>query len=196
MNLDKFKMGHFIVYKNKGSFFGNQIVKAQKSNGFNEKDSQYTHVEPSLGGQYALNARPPRIVSTNVFDTHKDRDVVIVRPNFKSMYDKGLVIKYKSNYQLKRRYKVSTWCATRSNMPYGFFGVVWFKVRSIFKKNIFSALGDFCSEMSGFGIWREYCFANEKLDVKEVLPRYFGELYPADFLNEDYFDIVWEGKIQ
>jgi hypothetical protein len=49
--------------------------------------------------------------------------------------------------------------------------------------------------MCGFGIWREYVFTG-KTDLKDVLPRYFGELYPADFLNPEYFEVVWEGIIE
>lgn len=188
-NLDIPRMGYFLVYKNQGGFFGNRIVNAQKDEGFSQEDAEFVHVEPSLGGQYSINARIPFSKPIDITEVHEGRYVKIVRPRL-------------PQYDL-RRYKVAVWCATRCNIPYGIFGVLWFKMKGIFKKNVFSAIGDFCSELSAFGIWREYGY-NEDLPTvvnlytqmipgEQFLPKKPNETMPADFLNPKYFEVVWEG---
>jgi hypothetical protein len=192
-NLDIPMNGYFIVYKGDKSFFCNQIRNAQRKEGFSEEDAEYTHVEPSVGGQYSIYANLPKVRVADITKTSKGRYVKIVKMNF-NMVPFKYVEELREKYALQDRYKVATWCATRCNIPYSIPGVLWFKIKKVLKKNILSSLGDFCSELSGFGIWREYVYT-KKCELKEVLPRYFGELYPADFLNKDYFDIVWEGEI-
>lgn len=193
-NLDIPRSGFIIVYKGDTSFVSKQIQRAQKKAGFNEEDSQYTHVEMSLGGPYSVYANIPLIRVADIVKKSKGRYIKIVKANFNSL-EPYKAWRVQEAYDLSERYKVATWCATRCNLPYGVFGVLWFKIKKVMKRNILSAFGDFCSELCGFGLWREYVYTN-KLELTEVLPRYFGELYPADFLNPDYFDIVWEGTIE
>lgn len=172
-NLDIPKIGYIIAYKNNGRFFGNQIVKAQITDGFNKEDAEFVHVEMSLGGQWSINAKMPKIVISDITKFHKGRHIKILRPKIK-------------NYSEHRK-NVAIHCLTRVNVPYGILGVVWFKLKKVLKTNILSSIGDFCSELVGYGLWTEY--------QENILPKPYGHMFPADYLNKEYFEEIWEGVI-
>lgn len=79
-SLDIPRMGYFILYKSPGKdVFGRTIISTQKKAGIPEEDAQYTHVEVSGGGQWAVKVTPPKIAVTNILETYKGRHVKIVR---------------------------------------------------------------------------------------------------------------------
>ena len=180
--LNKFKIGYILVYKSKGGFFSDQIEKAQSKEGFPEEDSKYTHVELSLGGPYSVGALIPKVkIVDDIRDEHKGRYVKLVRPKI-------------SDYGRKRK-NIAIHSLKRVNKVYGFTGVTWFLLKKIVKRNIFSAIGDFCAELVGYSLWKEY-IESKKKTYEEVLPKLYNQLYPADFLNSDYFETVWEGYLE
>lgn len=177
-DLSNFKTGYFILYKNPGTVFRNLIEKYQLKEGFSKEDSKYTHVEISLGQNHAINARIPKIILTEICSFHKGKYVKIVR--------------HKNRHFHRKRKDVAIECAKKLNTYYG-LGVVWFVIKDAVKRNIFSAFGDFCSELCGYGIVKAY--EREDKGYRDLLPKKYNELYPADFLNENFFEVVWEGYI-
>lgn len=178
LTLSHFKIGYFILYKNPGSFFRNIIEYYQKKDGISPSNAKYTHIEISLGGQYSVDAIFPKVKIRDIRD-RKNTYVRIVKPKIKG-YD-------------KKRKNVAIECLKRVNKFYG-LGIIWFVMKDMIKRNPFSAIGDFCSELCGYGLHKYYIDYKRK-KYKEILPKPYNQLYPADFLNPKYFELVYEGYI-
>jgi hypothetical protein len=116
-NLDIPRSGYILVYKGDKSFFSKQIKNTQKKAGFSREDSEFVHVEMSLGGPYSVYANIPMIRVTDITKTHKGRYIKIVKMKHNSTED------LKEDYEVSGRYKTAIWCSTRCNLPYGIFGV-------------------------------------------------------------------------
>lgn len=191
MDLNNIPIGYFIVFKTEGDFIQRQIVNAQVRDGFSVEDSQYVHVEPSIGNSYSINANIPFIKPSNFIIREAGRYIKIVRPRFKNNLD--MVIDYEVR---EGRFKTALWSASRSNLLYGFLGLLWFPLKNIIRmRNLFSWAGDFCSELAAFGLYREYCSSlSYKYNAEEakVLPKHYNQMMPADFLNSSYFEVVDE----
>ena len=173
-NLDILKIGYFIVYKGNSKLFWRLVKVEQEKEGFSKEDSEYTHVEISGGGFWAISARWPRSSLINILKDHKGQYIKVV--------------KYRStNYDIKR-YKVGWFGATRCNLPYSLLSVLWFKINDfIFKtRNIFATKkAPFCSFLCAWALKQVYkdCFSRPE------------EIMPAHFLNKDKFELVWEGYL-
>ena len=161
-------MGMFILYRSTGGFFYNQIVKEQLKRGFPEDHAQYIHIECSGGGPYSVAVIPPKIKVINILEKHKGRYIKIVR--------------FKGEEYNRKRYKVAFWSATACNKRYDWFGVLRFKFKLFFQM----PWRDFCSENCLYALQKEYPYALKKAPA---------DCLPADFLNEEYFEKVWEGYI-
>ena len=172
-DLDTFKMGMFIIHKGENSFFNRQIMKEQIKENFAYWKTQYTHVGCSIGGPYSLDAVYPM---SGVFD---------IRKSFKGKYIMLVRVK---GYSTEVYKKFAVWSATKCNLKYGWFSLIYFKMEKIFKnRNILANISHpFCSFKEGWAIQRELIgFWNKPVE----------NLMPADFLNEDLFEYVWEGVI-
>ena len=113
------------------------IYKEQISEGFSKEDAEYTHVELSLGGNKSVNAVFPFVKVHKIDKKQKGRYVKIVAYDEHTYY--GLL-----------RYKVAVHGATRNNLPYGLWALLWFKVNHLFKKNdniLASRNAPFCSAL-------------------------------------------------
>ncbi|HED06347.1 MAG TPA: hypothetical protein ENI61_06660 [Ignavibacteria bacterium] len=175
------KAGYFIVYKTRNTFYHKLIVDTQKKAHLSSENIDYVHVEPIINDRWSVNSKLPKIRISDMFEMHKGEYCKIVKPKIE-------------NYG-KYRKEVLIQCLTRVNLPYGLIGLFWFKLRKIFKRNFFAFFGDFCSELCGYGLWK--IFVEQKnIDFAKIMPRRFDTLYPADFLDSRYFEIIWEGEIE
>lgn len=185
MNIENIQIGDIIVYKKKDkSFFHKLIYKQQLKDGYKKEVAEYIHTEPIVMKTevdlMTINAKFPCNRLHKATTNKSGRTVKIVRCTLPIYED--------------RRKQVAIHWLSRINNPYGLVGLIWFKVQKLFKINVFSMIGDFCSELAGFGIWREYV-NYLKYDSLDVLPKPFAQMYPADFLNSKYFKVVYEGKL-
>lgn len=180
-NLDNFKIGYFILYSNDGKFYGNLIEKQQIKEGYSRQHARFTHIEIALGGPYSINAIFPTIkINDDLVNKHRGRYIKILRPTIEG-------------YDTKRK-NVAIHCLKRVNKLYG-LGILWFLFNRKFKNNFLSVIGDFCSELAGYGIWKQY-IENTPIDYGKYLPKEYDKLYPADFSkHEEYFETIWEGYI-
>lgn len=181
-NLDIPKIGYIVAVKisKNDIIFGKLIKNAQQKYGLPKEDCEYTHVMMSMGGNDVINAVFPFIKTSRLTRSYARRYIKIIKPRI-------------MGYELHRK-NVAVHCASRKGRPYGFLGLFWFLKKKWFGTNIFSFFGDFCSEVCGLGLHLEYI---EKLgfEISQIMPRHFSKLYPADFLNPMYFEVVWEGYI-
>ena len=169
-DLDKFRMGYVIAYKNSGDFFGNQIEKKQVSEGFSNKASQYVHVEISGGNQHSINISPPLSKCIDITKVHKGREFCLLR--------------YKNDdYEKRGRYKVAYFSATLCNTRYDIRGIL----RFLWKWVKQSGRLWFCSEGCLWALQKVYPEAMNGLPPEDCMP--------ASFLESDDFEIVWEGII-
>jgi len=169
-NLDRFKMGYVIRYKNDGSKFSNMIEKKQLVEGFKPGDACYNHVEVSGGEQHSVNISPPKAKHIDIRKVHKGRYIQLLKYNDPE-FDNG------------KRYKVAYFSALLCNKGYDFGGLGAFLFKWIKQSNRFY----FCSEGVAWSF-------------KKVFPKIFGDrtpdkIFPADFNKTNGFDIIWEGKI-
>lgn len=172
---DIFKMGYFIVYKGNDSWLARQIWREQMEEGHNDENARYAHVEVSGGGYDSINVNFPR---ARVIDIRKVHGGVYAK-----------LIRFKaSDYEVKR-YKVAYFAAADNGKIYGWWSLLWWQIkdwpilRKFLKKRLFPA-AVFCS----------YSCANA-LEHEYPLHKKADEWMPADFLNESYFETVWEGTI-
>ena len=189
-NLDIPKMGYFIVYKGEGGWFTRRIVNAQIDEGLPKEDALYTHVETSLGGQWSVGAWPGSLSKViDITKKQKGRYIKIVRPTQCPEYD-------------KRRIKVACWAASRCNIPYGYLGLLGYKVHKFIntKGNLFAWQGDVCSEIGSWAVVREYVFYDLQpvaMNLDTIfIPKQPSLMMPAHFLDKEYFEVVWEGVIE
>lgn len=168
-SLDIPKMGYFILVRNKGGFFGNGIQEEQLKRGYPLFQAQYEHVGVSGGGQWLVDVAPPKAKVTDLIKGYKGRYICIVR--------------YKDSvYEQSKRYKVAFWAASNCNLDYDYFGVLRFKFKFLFGLRT----SWFCSENSLWALKKEFPLALNKRPE---------DCMPADFLNSQYFEIVWEGVL-
>ena len=168
-NLDLFKMGYFILYRNDGSFFGNAIAQRQLLAGIDTDDAGFTHIEVSGGGEYAVNISPPLSKLVKITERHKGRYIRIMR------YKNG-------EYEAGKRYKVAYFSATLCNKGYDISGILAFVIKWIKHNNRLY----FCSEGA---LWALQMVFPQALLMKpeECMPGHFG--------NKNLFEKVWEGEI-
>lgn len=171
MDLDKFKMGYFILYRNDGSMFAKAISIRQQAAGFAPQDACFTHIEVSGGEIHAINISPPFSKLVDITNVHKGRSFRLVR--------------YKNqDYEDRLRYKVAYFSATLCNKPYDFSGILAFAFKWFSHNNRLY----FCSEGASFALQR-------------VFPKAFGgispdKLMPAHFTDSKQFETVLEGVIE
>ena len=170
-NLDIPRIGYFIVYEGNNSWFSRQIKRVQKDQGL--KEWNYTHIEISGGGQWTVGAIMPKAKLIDILKKYKGRKVRIV--------------KYKEYEGNDKRYKVGWFTATLCNLPYGWWTAVWYLLREKFAKLTpwTTKRSPVCSVLCAWGLTRVFKDAFE--DYREILP--------AHFLNEEKFEVVWEGII-
>ena len=168
-NLDIFKMGYFILYRNDKSLFGNGIKAKQISAGFSEGDANYVHIECSGGGEHAINISPPISKLVKITEAHKGRYVKLVR--FKN-----------ADYEAGKRYKVAYFSAALCNKGYDIPGILSFLFKWIKQNNRLY----FCSEGAAWAL--RMCFPIA------LGPKENSQIMPAHFLGTE-FDVVWEGII-
>ena len=167
-NLDIFKMGYIILYRNDKSLFGNLIVKRQLLAGFSPEDAQFTHCEISGGSEFSINISPPISKLVKINEVHKGRYVRLVR--------------YKGYNEDGKRYKVAYFSATLCNKGYDIPGILAFLFKWIKHNNRLY----FCSEG---GLWALQMVFPGILGIKPE------ECMPAHFLGVE-FELVWEGVIE
>ena len=177
-NLDIPRIGYFIVYKGNSSFFSKQIEKAQKITGFDKVDSEYTHVEVSGGGKDSVGAVMPRSKIMDIIKVHGGRYVKIMK------YVGYGNSETKDN---RLRYKVGFFAAGESNLPYGWWALLWFKLSESFHK--LKPWGTkkfpFCSLLAGWALCKVFPDAFD--DYRKVMP--------AHFLSNSKFSLVWQGNL-
>ena len=171
-DLNDFKIGYFLVHKGTGSFFNNQIVLEQRKEGFEDWKCEYTHVGTSIGA-YSLDAIFPKSGVFNIRKKFGGKEIMLVRA-------KG--------YNDEKHKKFAIWSATKTNLPYGWFSLLYFKAEAIFgDKNILASIKKpFCSYKEGWAMHRELIgFWDKPLN----------KLMPADFLDQERFEYIWQGVI-
>ncbi len=169
-SLDIPRMGYFILFRHERGFLGNQIMRIQRKKGFTREHARYTHVGVSGGGQWMVQVSPPRIRVIDITKVYKNKYIRIVS--------------YKNEMFDKKRYKVSFWAATHSNLGYDWFGVLRFKLKFLFhQKRMF-----FCSESSMEALQKEFPKAMRAMKPQNCMP--------AHFLDPKYFETIWEGTVK
>lgn len=168
--LDKFRMGYFILYRNIGGIFGDNIVKKQLLAGFSPEDAQYTHIEVSGGEIHSVDISPPISKLVKITEAHKGEYARVVR--FKN-----------EEYERALRYKVAYFSASLCNKGYDIPGVLAFLFKWIKQNNRLY----FCSEGCAYSLRMVFPVALGKLENSQIMP--------AHFLNLDEFEQVWEGVI-
>lgn len=170
-NLDIPRMGYFILFKSSGKFISRQIKAEQLRAGFTEEQSDFIHIAVSGGGPYIVEVSWPRI---HIGD---------IRTKFRGSYIK--IVRYSNEeYEDQKRYRVAFWAASTSNLGYDIWGVLYFKVKWLFRhsKRLF-----FCSENALWALSKEYPRAINLPPEKCM---------PAHFLRAPGFSVVWEGIIE
>lgn len=171
LNLDDFKMGYFALYESTGHWIHNAIEREQVSRGFPAELAKFIHIDVLGGGPYAVRVNPPKTKITDIREQYRGRRMVVVR--------------YKNpDFIEKKRYKVAFWAASHCNLVYDYWGVLRFKLGWLIRerKNLF-----FCSENAAWALQKEFPGAFSGMEPSKVMP--------AHFLNELYFEIVWEGVV-
>ncbi len=171
INYDDFKMGYILAYKTDNSLFSKAIVARQKRAGFNKVASQIVHVEISGGNIHSINIAPPFSRLVEIDKKHDGRYVYLLR--------------YKNkDYEEKGRYKVAYFSAALcANKGYDIPGVLSFLYKWIDQNNRLF----FCSEGVLMALQKVYPKVMDYLKPEECMP--------ADFMNKNYFEIVWKGFI-
>lgn len=169
-DLENFKMGYFILYRNDGGLFGNAIAKRQLLAGINPNDAVYTHIEVSGGGEYSVNISPPISKLIKITEQHKGRHIKIVR--------------YKDeDYEKRGRYKVAYFSATLCNKGYDVKGILAFVFKWIKQDNRLF----FCSEGAAWSLQKAHPYTLECKNPDKIMP--------GHFLNRALLETVWEGDI-
>ena len=167
-DLNRFKMGYFILYKRKKrDFIGSQIEKRQLAQGFIPEHACYTHIEVSGGGKHSVLIAPPRSKLIEITKKHKGREVCIVR------YEN-------EDYEKKGRYKVAYFSASLCNRGYDFFGIINFIFKWIKQWNRLW----FCSEGATWSLQMEYPKAFNNAKPSSIMPAHYA-----------FFPEVWKGTI-
>ncbi len=174
---DIFKMGYFICYKGDNRWLSRMIFKEQTEEGHPFENALYNHVEVSGGGFDSLNVNWPRARVVNISKAHKGQYVRLM--------------KFKAPDYGKKRYKIAYWSMSHVGTKYSLRSIMWWKIkdwpvfRKFLRKDRLLKSGMFCSFSCALALGRQY-----KLTKK-------AEMYmPADFLNQRYFELVWEGEIK
>lgn len=170
LDLDKFRMGYFLVWKHKNDWVGKQVEKEQLKAGFDPSIACYTHVDVCGGGPYAVRTNPPKTKIIDIREQYKGREFILVRYR-------------NAEYETKKRYKVAFWSASHCNLTYDYFGVVRFKIKWLFHMLNWW----FCSENGLFSLQKEFPQALDGMKPEDCMP--------AHFLVKSDFEIVMTGKI-
>jgi len=171
-NLDIFKMGYIILYKNDKSLFGNLIVKKQLLAGFNPEDAQYIHCEISGGEIYSINIAPPLSKLVKINEAHRGRYACLMR--------------YKGYNEDGKRYKVAYFSAALcANKPYDVGGVLAF----------ISFLAKWFRQNNRLYFCSEGCATALQMVYPQALGMTPDKIMPANFLNPDDFELIWSGII-
>lgn len=169
-DLNRFKMGYVLAYKSNGSFFSEMIVNKQYQEGYPLKQSQIVHIEISGGRRHSINIAPPISKLVDITKKHKGQYVYL--------------LKYKNkHYEEKGRYKVAYFSATLCNRGYDIPGILRFLFKWIKQSNRLW----FCSEGALWSLQKVYPETLNGSDPSQCMP--------ADFLNNKWFNITWEGII-
>jgi len=143
----------------------------QNDLGLSKKATEYTHIDVCGGGQWAVRAVPPKIITVDIYKKYQGREY--------------LLLKYKhDDYDSKIRYKVAFWAATNVNVPYDILGVLKFRIPFIFhSRNAY-----FCSEN---GLW----------SLQKEIPSAFNSMkpyncVPGHFYDSEEIEIVESGIIE
>jgi hypothetical protein len=173
-NLDIPKMGDFILYRHDRGLIGNLIKARQIKAGFTEEASQYTHIEVSFGGEWAVNVKPPMTTVTDITGHHPGQFIRIVRLRKpESMTD--------AVYGRKMA-KLAAWAASNCNTLYDIPGLLAFITSGI--KQLVGCY--FCSENAMWSQQKEFP------DVVTIKPE---DSYPATFINESIWELIWQGYL-
>lgn len=165
--------GDGILYRHEKGWLGNSIIKAQIKAGISEADAQYTHIETSLSGEWAMSATPPRLRVVDITKRYPGRYIKIVR--------------YRHCFSDKKRGMVGIWAATLNNTGYDTHGVLNFiKFLSRWVKE--KASKWFCSEAFLYAWQKEFPQAVDGKNPREFMPGH-ALYYVKDFR------VVWEGYI-
>lgn len=170
IDLDKLKMGHFILWMNEGTFVGNTIRDAQLKKGFSKHDSEFVHIDVSGGGPFSVRVNPPKTKVVDIRKTYPGRRFMVVRYN-------------EATYEAKLRYKVAFWASSNCNLGYDFWGIVRFKIPFLWHKKY----QYFCSENSLWALQKACPFAIPELKPEDCMP--------ADFMNPRDFTPVYGGRV-
>jgi len=174
-NLDIPRIGYFVVYKGDNSFFCNQIRKVQRDLGFDQTDSDYTHIEVSGGGPWTVGALFPKSKLINIIKKYPGRYIKIMKYNGE-------------DYDGRPSAKVGFFGSSRANLPYSFLGAIWHRLNSWLFPGInpfVSKKRPICSYLCAWALCKEYPDAFE--EPKNVMP--------AHFLSNTKFTCVWQGYL-
>jgi len=164
IDLNRFRMGYFILFKSDGGFISKQIEKEQLKAGFVKDEACWTHIE--ICGVIA-----PKTKVVDFRKRHKGRTIRLVR------YKNGL-------YERKKRYKVAFWASSKCNLSYDWLGVLAFRFSWLFKqsKRLFFcvelalwSLQKECSRALG-GIAPEHCYVADFARSKDIETVWEGKI--------------------
>lgn len=156
MDLDKFRMGYFLLWIGGKDWVSRKIKAHQKQMGLSKQACRYTHIDICGGGQWAVRAVPPRIKMVDIREAYKGREYALCR--------------YIHNeYETRLRYKVAFWAATNVNMPYDILGLLRFKLPFLFHSKKFF----FCSENALWSLRKEVTEAFGSLENHNCVPGHF-----------------------
>lgn len=173
--IDLLRIGYVIAvkYDRKKHFdlVSDWIFQRQLWQGFNSDDACFTHVAISSGENYLVNVSPPKAKLVKFLDEFKGEYVKILKCS-------GM------DFERLIRYKVGcVYNAIASNLGYDWLGVLSF-------------VFPFIKQIKGKPFCSEACSQAFKVfypDIFMGLPP--SKIMPANFLDKDSFDIVWEGEI-
>ena len=174
-SIDLLRIGYVIAVKydrkKKFNLISDGIFQRQLWQGFNSDDACFTHVAISSGDNYLVNVSPPKAKLVKFMD------------EFKGKYIK--ILKYSgTDFERLVRYKVGCiYNAIASNLGYDWMGVLSFILPAI--KQVKSK--PFCSEACAQAFKVFYPFIFGGIEPSKVMP--------ANFLDPESFDVVWEGEI-
>ena len=168
INLNKFKRGYFILWGNEGGVVGDNIEKEQLKRGYSARDSKFVHIDVSGGRELSVRVNPPKTKVVDIRKEYPGRSY--------------LVVAYK-NYNDYARRDVAFWASSNCNLKYDFLGVLKFKIPFLWHKSKLF----FCSENALWALQKEYPEALNALNPHNCMP--------ADFLNENFFEVVHGGRV-
>jgi len=174
LNPDIPKMGYIACYRNpdKPDFFGRGIYAVQLKKGISPESARYTHVEILGGGYNSIRVAPPTTQPIDDFTKFYKGRYVCIRK-----------LKDTPDYDLKLRYKIAFWSATKCNLKYDWFGIAHFILGKLCTG---SKTKMFCSENTLWAFRKELPITIRNIDKPE-------DCMPGHFMDSPEFETVWEG---